>query len=77
MKKGEGFPPHPFIPQEGHCEERQRLRGAAESKPGDSSRRSEQAPQSGEIALLRPEHHAVQGFARNDNFITSSSREEV
>jgi len=22
-----------------------------------------------EIALLRPEHHAVQGFARNDNFL--------
>jgi hypothetical protein len=36
------------------------------SKPGDSSRRSEQAPQSREIASLRPEHHAVQGSARND-----------
>jgi A/G-specific adenine glycosylase len=51
---------------------RMSLRGAiavarrSRSKPGDSSRRSEQAPQSREIASLRPEHHAVQGSARND-----------
>jgi hypothetical protein len=29
----------------------------------------EQAPQSPEIASLRPEHHAVQGFVRNDKLI--------